>query len=116
MAEHVKVREDGSVEITYDSPEEHPCYGEAGKSISIRGWGPEEIQKIISRLHLDAEDNLPPGTVYDLRMKIDGSGVAWYHVDAMKHWPITGVIPYPGKANKLGGYIMLGTFQTPQKI
>jgi len=126
------VLEDGSVQVSYDSPEDNPNFGECGNAIenvnervTLLELGRASIDKFerdmprhIEMLHEMARKKLPPGTVYDLRAKIPSDygrnrGVAWYHVAAMKDWPVTGAIPYPGTRNELGGYMQLGTFRTP---
>jgi hypothetical protein len=132
MAARYSLLQDGSFRVTYDSPEENPNFGECGNSIDNEGGhvtlkelGPASVEKFerdmpqhIEMLHQMAREKLPPGTVYDIRGKIPSDygrsrGVAWYHVDAMKDWPVTGPIPYPGTLNGLGGYMQLGTFRTP---
>jgi hypothetical protein len=113
VTQNMKVLEDGRISITYDPPEENPNYGEVWASIPVeKDPSPENIDRVVSQLHLDAKKALPPGTVYDLRTTFDGSGIAWYHVDAMRDWPVTGEIPYPWKKNELGGYFILGIFKT----
>jgi hypothetical protein len=116
MSVDYKVLEDGRISITYDPPEENPNYGEVGASIPVeKDPTPEDIDRVVSQLHLDAKKALPPGTVYDLRTTFDGSGIAWYHVDAMRDWPVLLLhhyIRWPGEKHELGGYYTLGTYRT----
>ncbi len=120
VAEHVKVLGDGRVQITYDTPEENPRFGEAGESVPLaRNPSPESVTGAVRTLHAAAAKALPPGTVYELRSMIPGldiGGIAWYHIDRMKDWPVTGAIPWPGEINPLGGYVKLGTFRTSGSV
>lgn len=114
MTEHARIRNDGSVEITYDPPESSPYRGELGLSVPINpNADPSDVLRAMTVLHEDARKCLTTGTVYDLRARADLKGMAWYHVPAMKDWSVTDAIPWPGKPNPLGGYIQLGTFRTP---
>ncbi len=132
MPMNYSVDEDGSVRVSYDPPEDNPNFGECGGAIensseclSLRELGRASVSEFerdmpqhLEMLHEMARKKLPPGTVYELRGKIPSDygrsrGVAWYHIDAMGDWPVTGAIPYPGTKNQLGGYMQLGTFRTP---
>lgn len=119
MAEKVvliEVKNDGThvFKIEYDPPEDNPNFGEKGEAVDIPNDASlEHINSLIDGRHEDAKNNLPPGSVYDIRSKWDHTGVAWYHVDAMDKWPTTGPIPWPGLENDPGGYYILGTFRTP---
>lgn len=133
MTSRYETQPDGTVRVFYDPPESNPNYGECGEAIEcdgesvvIKTLGPSDLSRFvddlsvhIDELHRRAQGALPAGTVYEIRGMMPQSygrryGVAWYHVDAMKDWPVTGSIVYPGKRNELGGYMMLGTFRTPE--
>lgn len=117
MGAHYRALRSGRIKVTYDTPEEDPRFGEAGASIRLfPPISEEQIERVLQCLHQDAARVLPPGTTYDMRAKLPGSkdpGIAWYHVHTMKDWPVTGMVPYPGITNPLGGYMQLGTFRTP---
>jgi hypothetical protein len=117
MATHYRTFADGSIGVTYDTPEENPRFGEDGISIRLpAAINQQRIEWLLQCLHGDAARALPPGTTYDIRATVAESkdpGIAWYHVHAMKDWPVTGMVAYPGIRNPLGGYMQLGTFRTP---
>lgn len=128
-----EVQPDGAIRVFYDPPEENPNFGECGQaiecdgdSVTVERLEPSTLPRFVSELpvhieelHRRAREALPVGAVYEIRGMIPQKygrryGIAWYHIDAMKDWEVTGVIPYPGKLNSLGGYMILGTFQVPE--
>jgi hypothetical protein len=115
MAAHYEMLEDGVFKVSYDTDEENPRFGEVGLSVPVSMYLSEKgLQRVLEILHTDAANVLPAGTVYDLRVNSQKTAAAWYHVDAMKNWPLTEAVAWPGKINPLGGYFMLGTFRTPK--
>ena len=134
MAAHYHIPGDGGViTVTYDTPEEHPSYREDGQSIETGDTGvvlkqltnltPDlfwnfGVSEIIGKLHELAREKLGPGVVYEIRGKIPTNygrsrGLAWY----TSHWMQSDAeppfeMPYPGKLNELGGYMIIGRFKT----
>jgi len=133
MAAHYKEGKNGNFIVTYDTPEENPSYLEDGQCIEIENGhkviatleriGPREFDaqagEIIEKLHAMAAAKLAPGTIYEIRGKIQtdygrGRGLAWYTNHWLQEREPTGAIEYPGKVNELGGYMFLGTFMVPR--
>lgn len=76
--------------------------------------GGEDVQDVLKRLHESAARTLPEGTVYDIRVNLTRDGIAWYHVEAMRDWPVADQLEsFPGKINPLGGYFSMGVCRTP---
>ena len=77
---------------------------------------PIDVGWLISELHRDARNTLPPGTRYDLRCAnlgfVGQGGIAWYRNTAMDAEPLWGS---PSNFGLRNGYYLVGQYVTPSR-
>jgi len=123
-----------NLKVWYDDPEhEDPNWGERGNAFPVAYDSPG-VENVIGWAIHEAEQKLPPGSVYEIRGKLKPSagksdysrrkwtkaqrtedwGVAWYFLPAMRDWPLMTRVPYTeGIESELGGYLIIARLRTP---
>lgn len=92
-------------------PWRRPDIEEYGNAIPT----PIDVGWLISELHRDARNTLPPGTRYDMRCVNLGfrqGGIAWYRQAAMDAQTVWGG---PSSVGPKPGYYLVGQYVTPSR-